>query len=1108
MNSFSHFASSDPLNLRPGDPYMPFGDGSGDKRVDFPLQTIYSAVIFDMDGIVTDTASVHSHAWKKLFDAILADPRLEPLDGTDPQQIDRSEFSISADYRPFVDGRAREDGVRTFLASRGAALPEGSEQDAPGDWTVQGQARTKNDYFHAELEDHGVELFKGTVDFAQRLVEGGTPIALVTASRNAGVVLEAAGLEDLFDVVIDGSYALEHDIPGKPAPEMFLAAAQKLEVDPADAVVIEDAVSGVQAGKAGGFGLVVGINRHGDRTDLEQAGAHVVHNDVAELDLGLVRDDSWKLIYHGFDPHQEGHREALLTLANGYMGVRGHRPEHSDDGVHYPGTYLAGVFNRVVSHINGRDLEHESMVNIPNFTVFDLRLRDGFWWSEGGLRPVEQTTELDLRHGVLTRTILLEEVLFEQEESTDDVEPPQKAASPRRIRVRQRRLVSLASRHLAAMETTVTPVGWSGRIHVRTGIDPTVSNNNVAEYRELARHHLVSVASTTLPDNTLINVTRTNQSGHEIAIAQRTEAVGAEGSEARAEREIRPGGVEVRRYRVNGAEGKPVVFDTTTAVVTSRDDAIASASLGAVETLNRTAIGFEALYGPHAAAWSRLWARFSVDIDTDVKTMLALRLHIFHIIQTLGPNIIQADAGVTARGLHGEGYRGHIFWDEIFILPIITMRLPHVTKALLEYRWARLPGARHKAREFGATGAMFPWQSGSDGREETPVELYNPHSERWMPDNSWRQFHVGLAIAYNAWQYYEATEDFSWLAHEGAALMVEIARFFTHLVSYDEADGKYHIEGAMGPDEYHDGYAGRSGGGVKDNAYTNVLAAWMFRHTAQILEVLPEHQAERVMSANDLSEAEVEEWLRMSANLAVPFNANGTISQFDGYDQLAEIDWDHYRRRYGNIGRMDLILESEGDATNNYKLSKQADTLMLVYLFGQKGLCRELAQLGYDVSEQTIEETIHYYLPRTSNGSTLSRVVTASILARVDRRHSWSVYQDALVADLDDTQGGTTQEGIHLGAMCGTLDVIQRAYAGLKIEEDTVFLEPSVPEQLKSVGFEVQFRGQLLDVFIDTERVRLTARSKKAHEIRVSLGGEERMLAGGETFERRLADCM
>lgn len=1097
MNSLSPLGTSDPLNLRSGSPYRPDSRTTRENRSDLSMSIPQKAVIFDMDGVVTDTASVHSNAWKRLFDAILSDRRLGPAEGKSAEDIDRSEFSISTDYRAYVDGRAREDGVRTLLAARNAALPEGSEQDEAGAWTVQGQARLKNDFFTAELDAHGVTVFRGTVELIRRLHRSGIPTALVTASRNSRPVLEAAGLENLFDLIIDGTYALEHGVPGKPAPDMFLAAAQQLGVEPSEAAVIEDAVSGVEAARAGGFGLVVGINRHGERADLEDAGADVVHNDVGELDLGAQRDDSWKLVYHGFDPQQERHREALLTLANGYMGVRGCRPERSDDGIHYPGTYVAGLFNRVVSHINGRDLEHESMVNLPNFQFFDVRLRGGDWWSEGGMKPVDEVTELDLRHGVLTRTCTLEEVPESEDQAPE--------GSPRRVQVTQRRLVSMANRHLAAMETSITPVGWTGRIHVRSGIDPNVTNNNVAEYTELARHHLVVEGSTTLPDDTLVNVVRTNQSDQQVAVAQRTDVRSA--VTTRLEREIRPGGIEMRRYRVDGEADQPVVFDTTTALVTSRDTAIASALLGAVETLNRSEGGFEGLYIAHEKAWSRLWDRFAVDIDTDVDTMLALRLHIFHIVQTLSPNMELNDAGVTARGLHGEGYRGHIFWDEIFILPIITMRLPYVTRSLLQYRWSRLPAARHRATEFGAQGAMFPWQSGSDGREETPVELYNPHSDRWMPDNSWRQFHVGLAIGFNAWQYYTATSDTGWLAHQGAELMIEISRFFSSLVSYDEKDERYHIEGAMGPDEYHDGYPGSvDGGGLKDNAYTNVLAAWLFRHTAEIFDVLPEHLALQVTSANNVTEAELDSWKNMASRLAVPFNADGTISQFEGYDDLQEIDWDHYRRKYGNIGRMDLILESEGDATNNYKLSKQADTLMLVYLFGQHGFQEELAHLGYDVSLAKIEETIAFYLPRTSNGSTLSRVVTASIMARVDPRHSWSVYQDALMADLDDTQGGTTQEGIHLGAMCGTLDVLQRAYAGVQVLTDCIQLEPSMPEELRSVGFEIQYHGQLLDVFIDSTRIRVAARSERASEVRVRIGTSETVLRGGDSCEEMLED--
>ena len=147
-----------------------------------------------------------------------------------------------------------------------------------------------------------------------------------------------------------------------------------------------------------------------------------------------------------------------------------------------------------------------------------------------------------------------------------------------------------------------------------------------------------------------------------------------------------------------------------------------------------------------------------------------------------------------------------MFWDELFVLPVVTPHLPAVTRALLDYRWRRLDAARQAARRPGWQGALFPWQSGSDGREETPRELFNLRSGRWMPDNSRLQRHVGLAVAYNAWQYYQATGDAAWLAERGAELIVEVARLFASLATYDPADDRYHIAGVMGPDEYHDGY--------------------------------------------------------------------------------------------------------------------------------------------------------------------------------------------------------------------------------------------------------------------------------------------------------------
>ncbi|NHU85275.1 beta-phosphoglucomutase family hydrolase [Kocuria sp. JC486] len=1055
------------------------------------LRTNYGAVIFDMDGVITDTAAVHASAWKSLFDAVLQDSRLEQLDDDSP--VNRAEFDVATDYRDFVDGRRREDGIRTLLASRNAALPEGSAEDEPGAWTVQGQAALKNTYFNDALEDQGVRVFDGTVRLIERLREGNVPVGLVTASRNSATVLARAELGDLFDHIVDGATAAELGLPGKPAPDTFLQCAKELGVDPVEAVVVEDAVAGVEAGVAGGFGLVVGIARHGDRQALYNGGAHVVLNDVSELDLGARREDPWKLIFDGFDPSVQPRRESLLTLSNGYMGVRGSHSERSADGIHYPGNYLSGVFNRVVSHINGRDIEHESMVNAPNWTHLDLRVSGGTWLSEGGLEYSDERTELDLRTGVLTRSMILTDL---------NGDPTERKERPR-IQVVQRRMVSLRLRHLGAQETTITALNFTGRIHVRTGIDPAVTNAGVKEYKELNAHHLSTDESTTLPDEeeTLLSLVTTNQSQIQIATAQRTEVYG--GAAIRARREIRPGGTEFRRHQIGVHQGEPVVVDTTTAVVTSRDAAIGSPRNGALSQLDRSPRGFKGLLEGHELAWKRLWDRYDLELQPDAApeellTQLALRTHAFHTAQTLAPHLSLRDAGIPARGLHGEGYRGHIFWDDVYILPLVSLHEPQVSRSLLSYRWRRLPMAYYRAQEFGLNGAAFPWQSGSDGREETPPELFNHHSQRWLPDNSWRQFHVGLAIAYNAWHYYESTGDIDWLSGQGAELIIGITRLFASLTEFDEADGRYHISGVMGPDEYHDGPRGQHGGGLKDNAYTNVLAAWLFRHSANIFNDMVDHQREELQARFGIADDEPAQWLEMSQKLSVAFNSDGTISQYDGYDDLDELDWDFYKKKYRNIGRLDLLLENEGDMTNNYKLSKQADTIMLVYLLGPEGLVEELGRMGYEIDHDVVQRTVDFYIARSSHGSSLSKVVNAAVLAWLAPDRSWASFQDALVVDMDDTQGGTTGEGIHMGAMAGSIDVVTRAYAGLRVRGDWLEFAPHLPRQLESVNFTVLYHGQVIRVCMDHEVLELEGSSRQAAPVTIHVSGAEYVLKGGQ----------
>lgn len=237
----------------------------------FGLPDFVRACLFDLDGVLTRTATVHFAAWKRTFD--------EFLRGRDPLA---GEFT-QADYNAFVDGRHRADGVRGFLASRGIVLPEGAPGDPSDAATVQAIATRKNELVLRELEEHGVEVYEGSVRYLRAVKEAGLATAVVTASANGAQVIAAGGFADLIDVRIDGVVAARDALRGKPEPDTFLAGARALGFAPAQAVVYEDALSGVAAGRAGGFGFVVGVDRVGQAAALKEMGADVVVQDLSEL---------------------------------------------------------------------------------------------------------------------------------------------------------------------------------------------------------------------------------------------------------------------------------------------------------------------------------------------------------------------------------------------------------------------------------------------------------------------------------------------------------------------------------------------------------------------------------------------------------------------------------------------------------------------------------------------------------------------------------------------------------------------------------------------------------------------------------------------------------
>ncbi|MBY0317896.1 MAG: HAD-IA family hydrolase [Reyranella sp.] len=1072
----------------------------------------YDAVVFDLDGVVTKTARVHAAAWTEALDLFLRKR-------AQTENVPFAPFT-AADYRAHVDGRPRLEAIRTFLAARRIALPEGNPSDGPDRDTVYGLGARKNQLFLDRVRTHGVDVYPSTVALIRRLRVLGFKIGLVTASRNCAEIVRAAGLASLFDATVDGTDQAALSLRGKPAPDTFLEAARRLGTSPGRTAVVEDATAGVAAGRAGEFGLVVGVDRGDNAEALRAQGADVVVSDLSAVELksggvpaasaaptkaepdvhrldpfirssrmerrhagAVTHADPWVLAYDNFDPVVEGRRETLFALGNGYFVTRGAAAEARADGTHYPGTYLAGGYNRLSTEIDGRLIEHEDLVNLPNWLSLAVRSDDGDWLDLRQTEVLSYRQTLDLHRGLYERTVRVRD------------------PKGRETSIVERRFVHQQERHLGAQHVTLRPDNWSGRLTVRTLLDGGVTNAGVLRYRPYNGRHLV-VRETAVPDpETILLGAETTRSQLRITQVARLQ-VTVNRKPYRGDRKAVTAPDHVgQEIGFDVVPDDRVELEKIVALYTSRDRAITDSRTEA-RTMVARAGRFDDLLASHALAWSHLWRRCDMDIvevgaDPLHHTHLIARLHVFHLLQTVSRHTTELDAGVPARGWHGEGYRGHIFWDELFIFPFLSLRLPVLARALLLYRYRRLPEARQAARAAGLRGAMFPWQSGSNGREETDVMYLNPRSGNWIRDDTHLQRHVGAAVAYNVWKYHLATGDTEFLYSYGAELLFEIARFWASIARWNEARGRHDICGVIGPDEFHDRYPDRTAPGLDNNTYTNVMAAWCIARALDLFSLLPNERCRELCEVLRINREEIALWEDVSRKLYLPFHGDGVLSQFEGYETLEEFDWATYRSRYGNIMRLDLILEAEGKSTNHYKLSKQADALMLFYLFSAEELAEIFQRLGYTFDSGMIPKTIDYYLRRTSHGSTLSAVVHAWVLARSCRRRSWTLFTEALRSDIDDVQGGTTPEGIHLGAMAGTLDLLQRCYSGLELRGDGLRFHPALPHELRRLSFELRYRRQSLSVDLTPTKLTIASDPSNAEEISVVVDDQTIVLQPG-----------
>lgn len=1307
------------------------------------------SAIFDMDGVITDTAQIHFKAWKQIFDSYLI------------QQSQQSATSLplfsQEDYLQYVDGMSRVDGVKRFLHSRKLIcdLDNLSQDDQA---IIEKISTSKNDVFLNIITTEGVKVFESTIKLVKELKKLNLKAAVISSSKNCRDILTRAKVIDLFDAIVDGQELSQRNLKGKPEPDIFLEAAKRINADPHETVVIEDAISGIIAGKAGKFGLVIGIDRRKEHyLQFLQQGADIVVSDLSEIKLSqlqhelkkkfpplldnfndivkqikdrvlllftdydgtltpivprpelavlskemkdilyqlkqfcniiiisgrelnnleekvginglyyaanhgfeiigpdhfatkfeighdfldliqstyeylsadlesienciienkiftisvhyrlvaeeqvpiiekivksyaaanpkiamhhgkkvfeirpriewnkgkaveyildkiqedfhevfpmylgddvtdedaffalknkgigilvsentkksyasyrlkdpnevyyllkailsfvrvhptlLHREQNWSLIYDAYQPEQEKLREALTTLGNGYFATRGALDSFHNDDIHYPGTYFAGSYNRIPSIIAGEEIFNEDLVNMPNWLPVTFKVEGGDWFDLEHYQLLEYQQHLNLRKGILTRTLRVED------------------NEGRVTRLQFVRFVSMAKPHLAVQRFSIQPENWSGNVLIQSGLDGSVINNGVTRYQELNSKHLEILKIESPNPNELSLLTRTTQSHIETAytashlLFENKQPIDVSG-------EIKIANETIYQFiKHSVSQGKELILEKRVVVATNKDPASTDSLTDTkmlISYLNHES--FEQLLEEHIHVWKTFWKRCDIKITSEGEDQRIVRLHIFHLLQTISKNSVDLDIGVPARGLHGESYRGHIFWDEVFIIPFYTFYFPEMARALLMYRYRRLTMARYLAVKAGFKGAMYPWQSASNGDEVTQLIHLNPRSNEWLPDYSHYQRHVNAAIVYNIWQYYLITQDKDFITNFGAEIALEIARFWASISHYNPSSGKYEIHQVVGPDEYHERYPGSNEAGVRNNAYTNVMAVWSIERALDILNLLEASSAKELKEKIHLTDHELQQWQEITKAMKIPFHDDVIISQFEGYEDLPEFDWDFYVKKYGNIERLDRILKAENDSPDNYKVSKQADVLMLFYLLSVEELQTLFAKLGYTFNRDILIKNINYYLRRTSHGSTLSKVVLASLNQYVEEDHATKFYQDVLNSDIMDLQGGTTSEGVHLGAMASCININLFRFAGVQVKDNKLSFKPKLPARVSQLHFNIQFQQHWFDAKVTRNNIIVSLKQVSDTPVPIYINDQIYYLQGPEPVD-------
>ena len=726
--------------------------------------------------------------------------------------------------------------------------------------------------------------------------------------------------------------------------------------------------------------------------------------------------DPWTLQREGFDPQKAAPEESLFSLGNGYLGWRGNYEEGYSRPMGVEGCYINGFHEtekiRYGEIAYGYAEESQTMLNVTSSQRVLLAAEGKALHPDQALRTVRT---LRMQEGILCR-----ETAYDLPGGT--------------LTVRAQRLVSFDHPHVAAIRMTLS-TDVPCRVSATALLSGDVTNLVCTDDPRVGsglHGRVLSLPSMGCSDKAFGMVQHTGHTHLAVACATACQATGGDAGHFHQDDTTLS-----LRFDFDLTPGKTVALEKLVAYFSGHEqeeDALLRQALAEAESA--AALGFQRLAEEQAAYLGRFWHRSGIWVEGDDALLQGLRFNMFHLLQSAGRD---GRTNIAAKGLTGEGYEGHYFWDtETYIFPMFLHVAPEVARALLTYRYSILSNARERAREMGhPVGALFPWRTIS-GRE---ASAYYPAGTA--------QAHIDADIALAVKRYWEATEDDDFLADMGAEIVCETARFYLDLGFYNaQKGGRFCINEVTGPDEYN--------ALVDNNAYTNLMAAENLTFAADALAFLRAHMPEKygvLVAKIGLLDGEEAAWRRAAAAMYIPRDEQtGLIWQDDGF--MDRKPWPLESIPKENFP---LLLHYHPLVIYRHQVCKQADTVLAMLL------------LPWRFTRAEMTTAFHFYDGVTTHDSSLSMAAFSAVASRIgENDKAYRYFRETARLDLDDTHGNT-RDGLHMANMAGTWVCMTAGFGGMQVTAEGVSFAPVLPEQLKGYGFRAMVRGRLIEVRVDAE---------------------------------------